>query len=132
MMAAVPAARRQSVDRRTELVVVGRAHRPADYADVEASVADSVASDKSAVVVDLSELEEIEPSLLMALVRAQRRLSWRNGRFAVVAGELAQSLLARTGLDGSLEPFSTRTAALVSVGVARDACLQLDIRRQLV
>lgn len=105
---------------------MGGARRPGDYADVDAWIAVSVASGKSALVVDLSELEEIEPSLLIALVRAQRRLSWRNGRFAVVAGELALPLLARTGLDGALEAFPTLAAALASVGVAPDASLEFE------
>jgi hypothetical protein len=68
----------------------------------------------------------------LALVRAQRRLSWRNARFAVVAGELALSLLARAGLDGSLDAFPTQAAALASVGGARDASLELETNGKLV
>ena len=52
--------------------------------ELERRVRDLAMAGKRTIVVDLTALEEFTPSLLGALIRAQRSLSWRNGRMPLV------------------------------------------------
>ena len=52
--------------------------------ELERRVRDLAMSGKRTIVVDLTALDELSPSLLGALIRAQRSLSWRNGRMPLV------------------------------------------------
>ena len=63
--------------------------------EFELRVRDLAMTGKRTIVVDLTALDELTPSLLGALIRAQRSLSWRNGGTPLVcdssvrAGNLA-------------------------------------------
>lgn len=52
--------------------------------EVERRLRDLALEGKRTIVADLSGAEELTPSLLGALIRAQRSLSWRHGRLLLV------------------------------------------------
>jgi hypothetical protein len=105
----------ESVDRRTQLVTAVD-WRQAQYGDLEAPISDALATGKRAVVVDLSSLGALPPSVLDALGRARRRLSWRNGTLAVVCRPELAGPLAPRGSDGSIAIFDVLGDAFALVG----------------
>ena len=72
--------------------------------ELERRVRDLALAGKSTIVADISEAEELTPSLLGALIRAQRSLSWRNGRL-LLAGttQSVREQLALVGLPDLFE-----------------------------
>ena len=48
--------------------------------ELELQLRDVVLGGKRTVVVDLTEIAELSPGLIGALIRTQRSLNWRNGR----------------------------------------------------
>ena len=58
------------------------------------------ASESSALIIDLSETEEITGALIGALLRASRRLAWRNRRLKIVCPQAElRGRLVIAGLD---------------------------------
>ena len=50
---------------------------------LERRLRDVVLGGKSTVIVDLSQLADLGPSLVGVLIRIQRSLNWRNGRLLI-------------------------------------------------
>jgi anti-anti-sigma regulatory factor len=78
-----------------------------DWGELDACVAEAMAAGGRFVVVDLSRLEEVPPEVLGALVRAHRRLGWRNGALAVVAPQEESAMRSIETLDGSLNLYES-------------------------
>ena len=77
--------------------------------ELERRLRDLAMRGKRTVVVDLSDAEELTPSLLGTLIRAQRSLSWRSGRLLrVCESEMVRERLARVGLPDMFELVDVR------------------------
>jgi stage II sporulation protein AA (anti-sigma F factor antagonist) len=71
---------------------------------------------KTAFIADLSEVSYMDTTMLNALIVGHRRMLRECGRFAVVCpGGMVARLLALTGVDGLLDVFETRAAAIAHV-----------------
>ncbi len=90
-----------SLDGRTQVVTL-LAGATSHDTDLEACISSGIAGGKTAIVVDLSAVDEVEPRVLAALMRGNRRLGWRSGRLSVVrpAGHNgAQGILLNASFD---------------------------------
>lgn len=67
--------------------------------EVENALRDLILAGKTTVVVDISIATDLTPGLLGVLIRAQRSVSWRNGRLVLVCENVAfLERLSSTGL----------------------------------
>jgi anti-anti-sigma regulatory factor len=75
------------------------------------------------VVVDISIVTDLTPGLLGVLIRAQRSVSWRNGRLVLVCEKVA--LLERLSSTGLTDVFDLLAPddlpCLVQGGVPKEA-----------
>jgi phage terminase large subunit-like protein len=88
-------------------VVTAIGGQASDWAELDACVAEAVAAGRRLVVVDLSGLQDVPTEVLGALVRAHRRLGWRNGNLAIVSPRGAPAARSVAALDGSLDLYET-------------------------
>lgn len=103
--------RTESIDRRTEVITVLESEE-AFYGELEPCLWDAISVGKQMLVVDLTGMDRLWPTVLMVLLRAQRRLSWRQGLVLAVCRRAAHEDLVDSGLDGAFPLFETREAAL--------------------
>jgi hypothetical protein len=111
---------RESIDDRTEVITVVDPGR-SDNRQLERQIVESIASGKRGLVVDLSQIPELEPRLLFTLGRWNDRIGWRNGRMAIVwrrarAGTNGVSEFDGFLFGGFLDVYSTREQALSEFG----------------
>ena len=77
--------------------------------ELERRLRDLVLEGKRTIIADLTDAEELTPSLLGALMRAQRSLDWRNGRLLLVCdSEHMRERLAMVGLPNLFEIVDAR------------------------
>lgn len=102
----------QPIDSRSHVISIGGSSDVTVAPELERCVRDLMLSGKSTIVADLTQAEELTPSLLGALIRAQRSLSWRNGRLLLVS-EVPQvrQQLAAVGLRDLLDLDELRRLA---------------------
>lgn len=85
--------------------------------EIDRCLRDAIESGRTRLVVDLSEATGLDSPMLRVLLRAYRRLRWRNGRFAVVCRDPEGCrLLEATGLDEMVAVTASRPDALDSLG----------------
>ena len=113
--------REEAIDERTYLVELS-GH--VDFLDVkllEHRLIDLSATGHTGIVLDLHDAGPIEEGFLVALLRINRRLGWRNGRLAVVDPVPDSGWLHPAGDDAGLDVVPTRDDALSLVGASRTA-----------
>jgi anti-anti-sigma regulatory factor len=87
---------------------------------LELGVLDGVRQGRTRVVIDLSEVSEVGPGLLGALLRIRRGLTRVGGQFAlVVAGPPVAELVQTTVLAVLIDIAADRDEALALVGAGR-------------
>jgi len=96
-------------------VITMLAHTTNRDTDLEACISSAIARGKSAIVVDLSAMDEIEPRIIAALIQGHRRLGWKNGRLSLVGPSGSNGGGERVLLDATFEVSASREEALIRV-----------------
>jgi hypothetical protein len=103
-----------SLDHRTQVITL-LAEATSPDTDLEACIASAIARGKSGIVVDLSAVEEVEPRVVAALMRGNRRLGWRNGRLSLVGPTGDNGGGERNLLNTSFDVCASRQQAVSRV-----------------
>jgi anti-anti-sigma regulatory factor len=104
------------VDARTHLIEVAGEFDFGDGELLTQRIIDLMYDGRQCFVVDLSAVDELDVRAITPLLRAAKRLSYRNGRLALVTA--ITSRLAESDLDQVLELAATRDAALAKLAVS--------------
>jgi anti-anti-sigma factor len=107
----------RDVDERTHLVEVEGEFDFGDGELLTQRIIDRMYGGRQCFVVDLSAVEALDTRAITPLLRAAKRLSYRNGRLALVTS--ITSRLADSDLDRVLELAATQEEALAKLAASR-------------
>jgi anti-anti-sigma regulatory factor len=106
----------RDVDERTHLVEVEGKFDFGDGEHLTQRIIDLMYDGRQCFVVDLSAVDELDLRAITPLLRAAKRLSYRNGRLALVTS--ITSRLAESDLDRVLELAATQEDALATLAAS--------------
>jgi anti-anti-sigma factor len=106
-----------SAGRDTQIVAARGAVELHESRELERGIIAGIAQGRTRVVVDLSDVTDVGPGLLGALLRVRRGVTRVGGSLAlVVAGPPVSDLVATTLLASLIQVADDRTRALLLVG----------------